>query len=70
MGMSTVIETIAAKHCGLKVCAISLITNLACGLLDTPLSGEDVNRAAAESGKTLEQLISLAVKELNSNGKY
>lgn len=70
VGMSTVIETIAAKHCGLKVCAISLITNLACGLLDTPLSGEDVNRAAAESGKTLEQLISLTVKELNGNGKY
>lgn len=64
VGMSTVIETIAANHCGMKVCGISLITNLACGLLDTPLSGEDVTKAAAQSGKKLENLIAHIVGEL------
>ncbi|MGN0523602.1 MAG: purine-nucleoside phosphorylase [Eubacterium sp.] len=64
VGMSTVIETIAACHCGLKVCAISLITNLACGILDAPLSSEDVNLAAEKSGKKLEELIALTVRNL------
>lgn len=64
VGMSTVIETIAACHCGIKVCAISLITNLACGILDAPLSGEDVTAAAEKSGKKLEELIALTVRNL------
>ena len=40
VGMSTVQETILARHCGLRVAAVSVITNLAEGMTDVPLSHE------------------------------
>lgn len=64
VGMSTVIEDIAANHCGMKVCGISLITNLACGLLDKPLSGEEVNETANKVAPKFEKLITEIVKAI------
>ena len=46
VGMSTVQETILARHCGLRVAAVSVITNLAEGMTDEPLSHEQTLRAA------------------------
>lgn len=46
VGMSTVPETIAANHLGLRVCAVSCITNPAAGLVDQRLSHEDVTHTA------------------------
>ena len=46
VGMSTVCEAIAARHMGLRVCAISCITNMACGILPKPLSHEEVQQTA------------------------
>ncbi|SDR87463.1 purine-nucleoside phosphorylase [Paenibacillaceae bacterium GAS479] len=42
VGMSTVTEVIAANHCGMEVVGISCITNMASGILDQPLSHEEV----------------------------
>ena len=42
VGMSTVLETIAARHLGMEVLALSLATNLAAGMNPHPLSGEEV----------------------------
>jgi purine-nucleoside phosphorylase len=42
VGMSTVPEVIAARHMGLKVLAISCVTNMAAGISDEVLSHEDV----------------------------
>ena len=58
VGMSTVHETIVARHAGLRVAAISTITNLAEGLSDEPLSHEptlrDAQRAAGDLARLLE----------------
>ena len=61
VGMSTVWETIAARHLGLEVLAISLVTNLAAGLSGAPLSHAEVletGRTAAERmGGLLAQIV-------------
>lgn len=46
VGMSTVTETLTAAHCGLPVLAISVITNMAAGVLDQPLTSEEVIETA------------------------
>ena len=47
VGMSTVPETIAAKHMGLRVCGISCISNMATGLSSTAITHEEVKETAA-----------------------
>ncbi len=42
VGMSTVPEVIAARHGGMRICAVSCITNMAAGILDKPLSHQEV----------------------------
>jgi purine-nucleoside phosphorylase len=42
VGMSTVPEAIAAAHCGLEILGISCITNMAAGMLDQPITSEEV----------------------------
>lgn len=49
VGMSTVPEAIAIRHMGAEVIGISLVTNLAAGISDQPLSHEEVTNTAAES---------------------
>ena len=41
-GMSTVPEVIAARHCGMEILGFSLATNMAAGILDQPLTEEEV----------------------------
>ena len=56
-GMSTVPETIVAAHCGMKVLGLTLCTNMCAGILDQPLSGEEVMEIAAVSAKKFSALV-------------
>lgn len=48
VGMSTVIEVIAARHMGAKVCALSHITNMAAGIEDKALSHDDIQNCNSD----------------------
>jgi xanthosine phosphorylase len=56
-GMSTVHETTLARHCGMRVAAVSVITNLAEGMADEPLSHEQTLRDAARASQNLAPLL-------------
>ena len=57
VGMSTVQETIIARHCGLRVAAVSVITNLAEGMSEEPLSHAQTLRAAEAGAGDLARLL-------------
>lgn len=57
VGMSTVLECIAARWAGLRVCGVSLVTNAGAGYTGEPLTHEEVLAAGAESGPRLARVI-------------
>ncbi|BCT75492.1 purine nucleoside phosphorylase [Sinomonas cyclohexanicum] len=57
IGMSTALEAIAARHAGLEVFGISLVTNLAAGIGPEPLSHEEVLAAGAAAGPRISRLL-------------
>jgi xanthosine phosphorylase len=57
VGMSTVHETTVARHCGLRVAAVSAITNYAEGMSDRPVSHEQTLTDAAKAADDLAPLI-------------
>lgn len=57
VGMSTVPECILARHCGLKVTATAVITNLGVGMSDDPVDHDQTLRAARTAGEDLARLI-------------
>jgi len=64
VGMSTAIEAQAAKHCGFEVCGISCITNLACGVLDKPISSEEVTETAAKVAPDFKKLLKKSIESM------
>ncbi len=61
IGMSTACEAIAANHCGMKVCGISCVANLGCGLTDKPLSHKEVMEAADKAAPLFKKLITQSI---------
>lgn len=57
VGMSTVPEAITAAHCGMAVLGFTLCTNMAAGVLEAPLSSDEVLSAAAEAGPHFAALV-------------
>ena len=64
VGMSTVPEVIAARHCGLDVLGITCITNMAAGILDQPLSHKEVLETSARVQASFTELIGRIVTEM------
>jgi purine-nucleoside phosphorylase len=57
VGMSTAFEVIAARHMGIKVLAISCVTNMAAGILDQPLSHQEVMETGERVRSSFEALL-------------
>jgi len=66
VGMSTVVEVIAARHAGMRVCGVSCITNLAAGLSAEPLDHAEVE---ATAGAARSDFIALLEEGLTRIGK-
>jgi len=64
VGMSTVMECIAARWAGLEVCGFSLVTNAGAGYSGEPLSHAEVLAAGAEAGPRLARVIRRFVTDL------
>lgn len=65
VGMSTVPEVIAANHCGMRVLGISLITNLAAGVLECRLTGDEVIEAGKNAAPIFESLMINIIERIN-----
>lgn len=64
VGMSTVMECVAARWAGLEVCGVSLVTNAGAGYTGAPLTHEEVLAAGAEAGPRLARVIRRFVADL------
>jgi purine-nucleoside phosphorylase len=64
VGMSTVPEAIAARHAGMEVVGIALVSNAAAGVLGTPITHEEVLEAGREAAPRLAALIERVVARL------
>lgn len=62
VGMSTVVEAIAANHMGMKICGISCVCNLAAGISPNPLTHEEVQEAGAAAAPLFEKLVTDSIK--------
>lgn len=66
VGMSTVVETIAANHMGMKICGISCVANLAAGLSPNKLTHDEVQAAANEAAPKFTLLVKESVKRMGN----
>ena len=66
VGMSTVLECIAARWVGLEVCGVSLVTNAGAGYSGQPLTHEEVLEAGLEAGPRLARVLRRFVAEIRA----
>lgn len=65
VGMSTVVEAIAANHMGMRVCGISCICNLSAGMTANPLSHKEVQEAADKAAPNFRKVVTESVKKFS-----
>ena len=64
VGMSTAPEVIVATHCGMEVLGFTLLSNMAAGILDQPLSEQEVLDAAAAARERFSALVLNCLKKM------
>lgn len=64
-GMSTAAEAVAANHMGMKVCGISCISNLGCGMTDQPLSHIEVQETADRVAGQFKLLVTGTIEKIH-----
>jgi purine-nucleoside phosphorylase len=64
VGMSTVPEAIVARHMGIKVLGISCITNMAAGVMDSPINHEEVMEIGSRVYSTFRELLMRVIPKL------
>ena len=64
VGMSTAPEVIVAGHCGMQVLGFTLLSNMAAGILDQPLSEEEVLEAAAACRDKFSRLVLACLRQI------
>ncbi len=64
VGMSTVPETIVARHADMRVLGISCITNMAAGVLDQPLDHNEVMATSARVKDTFQRLLTGVIQQM------
>ncbi len=64
VGMSTACEAVAANHMGMKICGISCISNLGCGMTDQPLSHTEVAETADRVAPVFQALVTEAISRM------
>lgn len=65
VGMSTVPEVIVARHGNIEVLGISCISNMAAGILDQPLTHDEVIETTEKAKTNFLTLVKAIVKEMN-----
>lgn len=64
VGMSTAPEVIVAGHCGMEVLGFTLLSNMAAGILDQPLSEEEVLIAGEHAREDFSALVRACLREM------
>ena len=67
VGMSTVAEVIAARHCGLRVLGLSCISNMAAGILDQPITSAEVNETGQRAQAAFGTLVRGILQTIGQN---
>lgn len=68
VGMSTATEAVTAAHCGMPLLAVSLLTNMAAGVVDNPPSSEEVLETAALASKKLTGYLKEILARMEKGG--
>lgn len=66
VGMSTACEAMAANHMGMKICGISCITNMACGISKNPLNHEEVQEIANKKANLFQKLVKDSIAQMSA----
>jgi xanthosine phosphorylase len=68
VGMSVVPDVILARHCGMRVACLTVVTNLAAGMSSEKISHEGTLQFGEIGARKLVKLIPEFIKEISSNG--